>query len=454
MNFLKRGTLFLLRKKGKAITLLLILIVSFSLVLMCLSINRGAENAARQLRESIGGYFKIGISREGKSAGAPTKQMVDDILANVDGIKAVNTTADQYIAAENISLVPGHFTSIGDDEQMKITRGIISGDSELHEYFYLNNFTLAEGEYVKNGDTDGVLISDKLAAMNNIGIGDSIVVTYPADGVTETYDLTVTGIYQIELETGSDSSTPQPEYGMQENFIFISNDTYMRFMEKCTGQSYEQYGEVMFFVTDPGELERVISDVTSLSEYNWEGYEITRNNVAYDRTAVPLERMSGLITVLILVIIAVSIVILCLVLVMWMRDRKHEAGVFMAIGIKKSGIILQHMAENLIVAVIAFALAVGVSSAFSKGLGDVLLEGFTSQAEEEIEDNKTAQYDYWDTEIEADVEAPADMMNVQTGAAEVLTVLGIGIAAVVIATGVSSIVIVRIKPGEILSSMS
>ena len=47
MNFLKRGTLFLLRKKGKAITLLLILIVSFSLVLMCMSINRGAENAAR-----------------------------------------------------------------------------------------------------------------------------------------------------------------------------------------------------------------------------------------------------------------------------------------------------------------------------------------------------------------------------------------------------------------------
>ena len=74
---------------------------------------------------------------------------------------------------------------------------------------------------------------------------------------------------------------------------------------------------------------------------------------------------------LILVIIAVSIVILCLVLVMWMRDRKHEAGVFMAIGIKKSGIILQHMAENLIVAVIAFALAVGVSSAFSKGLGEI-----------------------------------------------------------------------------------
>ena len=83
-----------------------------------------------------------------------------------------------------------------------------------------------------------------------------------------------------------------------------------------------------------------------------------------------------------------------------------------------------------------------------------LIHIFTSQAEEEIEDNKTAQYDYWDTEIEADVEAPADMMNVQTGAAEVLTVLGIGIAAVVIATGVSSIVIVRIKPGEILSSMS
>ncbi len=44
--------------------------------------------------------------------------------------------------------------------------------------------------------------------------------------------------------------------------------------------------------------------------------------------------------------------------------------------------------------------------------------------------------------------------NVQTGAAEVLIVLGIGIVAVVIATGVSSIVIVRIKPGKILSSMS
>ena len=454
MNFLKRGALFLLRKKGKAITLLLLLVVSFSLVMMCLSINRGANNAARQLRESIGGYFKIGLLREGQSAGVPTKQMLNDILANVDGIKWVNTTSDQYLSAENISLIPGYFSSIGDVEQMKISRGIIVGDSELHEFFYLKNFTLSQGNHVKNGGEDGVLISEKLAEINNIGIGDSVVMSYPADGVSETYTLTVTGIYHIEIESGSDSSAPTPEYAIQDNFFFISNDTYVRLMEKCAGHGIDAYGEVMFFVTDPGEMDSVIEDITNLPGYNWEGYEITRNNVAYDRTAVPLERMSGLIAVLILVIIGVSIVILCLVLVMWMRDRKHETGVFMAIGIRKKGIILQHMAENIIVALLAFLLAVGVSSAFSKGAGDMLIGGFTAQAEEEDSSGDAVQYDYWDTEIDVQTETPEEMLQVSTGILEALAVLGIGLCTVIIATGVSSIVIVKMKPGEILSSMS
>ena len=76
-----------------------------------------------------------------------------------------------------------------------------------------------------------------------------------------------------------------------------------------------------FYVEDPQQLDSIVSELPNISGYNWDGLTITKSNKTYDNSAAPLERMSGLTTVIMIVIIIISIILLSLVLIMWMRDR-------------------------------------------------------------------------------------------------------------------------------------
>ena len=161
MNAAKRGKIYLTRKKGKTVILLLILSVVTALLLLCGTVWKSTDEAMEHLRSSMGGYFKIEANIDKGYANHVTDQLVAEIMQN-EGLKAYNGTDIVYALAENLELEPGRFTMEG-DEKAKLARVIGTTDSRYNEYFSLGSLVLEEGEPLAEGGRDKALISRELA---------------------------------------------------------------------------------------------------------------------------------------------------------------------------------------------------------------------------------------------------------------------------------------------------
>ena len=206
----------------------------------------------------------------------------------------------------------------------------------------------------------------------------------------------------------------------------------------------------LFFVDQPQALERIVSDLAEQSERGMEGYQVVKNNKQYQESRLPLERLKSLTTLIIAIIILLGFIIVSLILLLWMRERVHETGIYLSVGIRKASILMQHMMENLILAFLAFVLScilvAGTMPRLEKAVLAVMDEGAWSQADES---GPLTERDMAQAEMESDIEITMELNPV--------TILQIGIlelGVVILATGISSVTILKMKPKNILSTMS
>lgn len=452
MKVWKRASLYLTRNRKKTIILLAILTVIITLVMVCISVGNGAAAAMQNLREAMGGYFKIDIDREQGYTGNMEDGIVEDIM-NFGGIKAYNGQDIRYMLAEELELEPGRFTSEG-DKKAKLARVLGNTDTSLNEYFVLEYFKLTQGRHITPEDHGKALISQELAERNGLSVGDRFSMILDTEDFTSEEEIQVTahplevaGIYQIENRQGSSSFGGDPaECDMEENFIFTDTAYIREVYEELIGREIHSYtNEVAFFVENPKELDEIVEGITQLPDYPWDEYVITKNNKTYEDSAGPLERLSGLVTVMVLVIVVISAVMLSLILFLWMRERVHEIGIYLSVGIRKAELLGQHILENLSVAVLAFFLAWAIATAASGVTGQMVDKQFARETEETEQVAGTHQ----ETE-----QSEESLVEVSIGLTELAQITGIGVLIILFSTGISAILVLRMQPRDIFSKMS
>lgn len=362
MTIWKRASLFLIRNKSKTLILLLILTITASFVLAGFSARDAIYRAQVDLRKTIVGYFNI----EANAKQNAVQQVNDKIVKAVrklDGIKAYNGIDVAYMYTKDISLVSGRF-SLEDDVKAKMTRVLGNTDSQKNEYFVLQVFHLLEGRHIKPNDTNKAVISDDLAKVNNLELGDWITMLPDTENLTqkqkdkiEEKKLEIVGIFQLkEDHKAKDMNTA--ECDMDENFIFTDTSFIRTMQGQILDREIREYSKgVTFFVEDVGELEEITRNVKKIAEFDQNQYSIISNSKIYKDMDVPLGRMSRLLMIFVSSIVGISIVMLTLILFMWMRDRIYETGILVSVGINKKQVIGQHILENSIVMLGAFLLA-------------------------------------------------------------------------------------------------
>lgn len=456
MSNWERAMLYLIRKKNKSIILLAILTVIATLVLTCISIGNATETASRNLRESIGGYFKI-VSNTDQGYTKPVDDNLVQAVMESEGVKSYNGLDTNYMLTEALSLTPGRFT-MSNDPKAKLARFIGNTNSGLNEYFILHSFTLTEGRHITPDDIGKALISSELALHNDLTLGDTFTAMPNIEELPEKlqntpiqpYIFEIIGIYDINT-TQNSSGADTAECDIADNFIFVDTASIRAINEPLIGKKIDAYQNgAAFFVTDPQELDNITSQLTALGQYDWDGYKITKNNEAYNRSAAPLARMSSLLTTIIIALGLISIILLSLILVMWMRDRVHEIGILLSIGLKKSSIINQHIIENLLIASLALILAWGIGNVTADKIGGLLF----SNIQEEPTAVSNDQTGYHSDVIDASEIQTDSLIKISVGPFEFLEVVGIGFLIVIISTGFSSILVLNMKPKDILSTMS
>lgn len=473
MGFIKRAFLYVTKKRGKSILLLIILLVIATFVLTGLSIEKAVRVTQDNLRYSLGGefelapdysesnpYYKMETDDEGNFSvytEYPITQKIIDKVMETDGIKSYDGMA-QCLISTNLDIIPGT-VPVKDKYRDYAYARFVTG-TEGNRFFRDGTLKLIEGSHVPVDGGHVAVISKALAEKNGLRIGDSLTLTNQDGGKTE---VKITGLFEVVKQV--QAFTNVNSFDKLENQIFSG----IQACQELSPDSAAGYLSVVFAVHDPAQLDGIVSELKKDGAIDWRALKVETNNKAYQSAAAPLEKFQTLITTILILIVAVSAVVLSLILTMWAKSRIFETGVLLSIGFGKASVICQYLAEVLMIAVFAFGLSFFSSNLIAGQIGNSLLQAQAQSTQEQssVQDENGVQIKMKDDAAQNNVDisngnggepiqknAEVEPLSVAIGLDNMAGLYLIGFVIIILSVGVSSAVVMRLKPREILSKMS
>ena len=258
-------------------------------------------------------------------------------------------------------------------------------------------------------------------------------------------DLEIVGIYTIHSKL--EPSEYSHEVTFPENFFFTDNATRQQFIEYWATEDMYQYAT--FFVEDPKELEEVMKEVEQI-DINWYYYQIRRDDLAYRSSVGPLNTMTTLAIILICVVLVSCAALLYLILSMDVKSRKREMGIYLSMGRSKAKIVGQLVMEVVMIGLVALVMTGVIGKTVASPIGNAILQTVTPE-EKEIGPPKIDMYLH--VSFDTPNQTP-EQIEIEVGAKEIGAVVAGGLMVMAGSVYLSALPILRMKPREVLSSMS
>lgn len=425
MTALRRAVLYLIRKKGRSILLLIVVFVMGSSIQVGMSLKAGADQEAENVRRSMGSTFRITVNTNNPAnyeekiingikhdiyAGPLLYQEDIDAIMGVEGVTDYIIDTSFYVWVD-LELRPGlyaysceEYLMASPEEQKEIDESlwviggmdsrflhkqvvdyIACGNGELQGNFRVGALEITEGRNLQNGDEYKAVISANLAERNGLEVGDTFTMA-AREGIYrqvedlfkilgEPIEVTIVGLFNVNFEQDVDEINGfviSGESDFLENLIYIDMKAGGQ-IRASLGQdpdAMETYGTFTFFVEDPEDLERVMEEAAEINNIG-ENFNIEKDDTSYRAIVRPLEQIGIYTTVTMGIIVIGSLVILSLVFTMWMRSREREMGILLSIGLTKRSITGQFVLESMIVVVIGLILAMALSGVMIDGAGEL-----------------------------------------------------------------------------------
>lgn len=491
MSAIRRAFLYLVRKKMRSILLFLMLFIACSFLIMGLSVKTSVDTAEDDLRRTLACSFNLKADTENESlyepetdqyglyylkyAGPLVTEEIREAVLNIEGVEAWAQNGSSLCVYTNLTFIPGSWmndyigmTERGEKEQpycriedawIFAKSPLIFGvnDSSRQEYFRSGAFILTQGRHLRENDANCAVISERLAEMNGLSLGDRFTVEVkegnqyfsedPMRTTGEPVELELVGLFDVVFtqEIVSDFTA---ESEIAENMIFSDMESYRSLYLYKTGRKPDRskYADLTFFVDDPGHLETVISKVREIDGIK--DLILEMDDTAYQASAVPLRQMGGFAAFLIVFSILSVLILLWLVLHMWMKERRREIGILLSAGIRKNSIRIQFILEGLFISAAAFVLSVVISGAASDGFG-TLSETLTAPKNDGQTYTVASRYGSMEPEIRKLASEPV-RLDYPVTVRNLLLSGGLVCGMVVISMLAASAQTLRMKPKEIL----
>lgn len=453
MNFTQRAMLYISRKKGKTISLFLVVFVVAVFLISCFGVLNASERLSRDIRISLGAAFyirantEVSMNENGETEVKEnnvhiTQKEIDEIMQKGE-IKYYNPINYGFAKSDVIQFIPGD-KHTEDNNMGKVTALRFSA---LAPNFTDETAVLVEGKHITGTDSGKILISEQVADENHISVGDVITLTHAKLGeldgkyIDEISDkiafskVEVTGIYRLN----TNDTSARPTASIAANEIYASLDV-LNELQECETDIFT--GEVDFYITDPAKLEYITRNVQLLQSIDWTTHFIRTNDFQYSKIADRLSSLGDLVKILLVVVSVVSTAFLTLLLTMRMRSRMQEAGILLAAGVSKGQIMAGFLLEVLSVTIIALILSYTASLCVTGFLGRSLFG--------ELQPNLLSE-----EKITGGIQNSLQIENyLRLSVIETFIIYCCQLVVIAFSTLVSSIMIMRLKPKEILSKMS
>ncbi len=279
-------------------------------------------------------------------------------------IKKTTTTKTEKIFNERAQ--DGAFTLIGYNSYEDMTD------------FINGKYTITSGEVSSDFESNNCVISEELATLNNLSVGDTITIVDPNTN-SNTYELTITGIYKEESETSSDMTSM---FTNSANNIITNAKFIKTILEK--NSNLEATITPTFIIKDAESTELFATEVSEkgLSEY----YKVTNNLEDIESATEVVNNVKIFATTFLIITLAIGGVVLIVINMINIRERKYEIGVLRTIGMKKSKVSIQFMSELLMVCIVSLLIGAGIGSTLSVPVSNMLLSNEIENVNSKYED--------------------------------------------------------------------
>lgn len=473
MYILKNAIKNIGRNKGRNIFIAIIIFAIISTSVIAIIINSTTKEIIDDYKSRFGSEVKISLDMEKLFK----EQANGSGMINVDNSQF--TTTEQYILFGQSSYIKSYTLTSTIDTSSKTIKSIDEDETSSGNMVPVNpsggdintdqSFTIPDLKIIGNTDSnnltdfiDGsrkisegrmyqnvgeVIISEDLAKLNNISIGQSIEVDiYSTEGDT-TIELTVVGIY-ADYTKAYQNDFMKLAFLNRRNEILTSHDTITSIANEGMVQTSAKY-----YLKEPGMVDAFEAEIRGmgLGEY----YTVSTDEASYNKIVQPVIGLSKISYTFMFIVIILGSIILILLSSSSIRERKYEIGVLRAMGMKKKNVAIGLLLEMVMITTMCLVVGLSVGAAIAQPVADTLLD---KQVEIAVQANNTPSNGFGDMIIMGDVTEkevePLSDIDVSLNLQAMLQIIGISL----LLAGVSSIAgishITKYEPIKILSERS
>ena len=317
--------------------------------------------------------------------------------------------------------------------------------------FISGNYKMAEGSISDDLTTYTCIINSELATLNNLSVGDKIVLTNP-NNESLTYELTITGIYEENATNHSEISMFSDSINQIITNIKVVEDI------KSADSTLNVKNTPTFILTSKDVIDSFTNEVSEkgLSEY----LTITTNQEQIISATNSVSNLKSYATTFLIITIIIGVIVLLVLNAINIRERKYEIGVLRTIGMKKSLLTCQFALELLIVTLVSLSIGATFGAVISVPVSNQLLQNEINSSKEQVQDiNKNFghgekdNFNFQKINGVFNIEA-YDSINAVVDLKVLAELFGIGIALTLVSSISSMISIQKFSPLQILKERS
>lgn len=240
--------------------------------------------------------------------------------------------------------------------------------------------TITDGKVSSDFNGSDVIISEELATLNNLKVGDTITLIDPKNE-KNTYDAIITGIYK---ENTDDSNNMGEMFSGSANKIITNSNFVKTIIDK--NEDITSTITPTFYLKDAKSVSKFESEVKEkgLGEF----YTVSNNLSEIEGATKSINNVKIFATTFLIITLIIGAIVLLVINMINIRERKYEIGVLRTIGMKKSKLSLQFISELLIVGIISLLVGTAAGATLSVPVSNKLLKNEINSASEKNENIK------------------------------------------------------------------
>lgn len=439
---------------------------------------------------------------------APPKTKVLKEIGELDEVNYFDYSISSYLQTEKLKMVQSK------DEEIQMgmpgmnsfsIKGVNFNEilDTKNNIIEIKDGRVFEKDEIKNGKPV-VVISEDVAKENNLRVGDKMIIDYVLqdhnamyggiDGSGEDSDekkadqkkivkdvpVEVIGTFKVlqgekgkKKQTRDEKMNDSFNYYDRINSVYAPNDFVQKLNKEMALKNFEEFPqnfdgmskedmkknlEENDFVTSTYILKKPemtedfrIKAEKILADNKAKYSKILLSSDKYDQVAGPVKGMSKISKLVLIISVFASILIITLVTILFLRDRKHELGIYLALGEKRSKVIAQIVIEVVVVAVVAITISVFTGNMLAKGFSNSLIQ--TQKTEETGSMGGYGPDDYQlgqltNTSVSED--DVVDAYQISLNASYIILFYVVGIGVVLVSTIAPLVYIMRLNPKKIM----